>query len=355
MQQRTRSGLNGMVSFASLAPITSAAAHSPHCTLFLSLSGWQLSDRWTIKAVSARFCPTCGLGFKDDGGQSILFHFSNSHAHLHTVEALEAQTALYNYSYALQAYEQACYEQQQQQQQDLKEVNAVATVSCNASSTSSSTPRIARDDSSANSEDLEGAAAFKLVQEIEKSDRPKHVVKKKPTSASTKPIAAPKPTPTFDLKSVPYDSAFPSLGGSDAASNAPMSWAKRPAVASSRKLDVTAPLYTPGTIATAFSSLAVKERREADMPVNPSPVDQSQAVQVANKEVAEAVESKAVVSQEGAGGKKDKRDKKTPGPGHQERRGRGRGPAADHNKAPARSNADDQDSWRKVTANGKAK
>jgi hypothetical protein len=305
--------------------------------------------------VSSRFCPTCGLGFKDDGGQSILFHFSNSHAHLHTVEALEAQSALFNYSYALQAYEQACYEQQQH---DLKDVNAVATVSCNASSTSSSTPRIARDDSSANSEDLEGAAAFKLVQVIDKSDRyPKQVVKKKPTSTSTKPTAATKPTPTFDLKSVPYDSAFPSLGGSDAASNAPKSWAKRPAVVSSRKLDISAPMYTPGTIATAFSSLAVRERREADMPVNPFSIDQSQAVQVANKEVVETVESKAVVSQEGMEepGKKDKRDKKTPGPGHQERRGRGRGPAAVNNKAPVRSNADDQDSWRKVAANGKAK
>lgn len=305
---------------------------------------------------------------------------------------MEAQTALYHYSYALQAYEQAFYEQQEKDQREAVSVaSPTQAISCDASTTSSSTPRHPRDDSSANSDDLEGIAASKLVQVIEKpSDRPKFITKKGPTAkqppntntTAKPPLSAPKPS--FNLKSEPYDSAFPSLGGSDS-STATLSWAKKPAVAPSRKLDVSAPLYTPGTTGAAFSSLAVKERREADTSLHiavtadaggadpreklerlEKSVEVESAADQVTDDKAKVVPSvndaskQPAVSNEGGrrgGGGWTKKDRRA-GP-HVSSRGNGRGlPSSDPSSRGAghgRSNADEADSWRRVSAKGKAK
>ena len=133
--------------------------------------------------------------------------------------------------------------------------------------------------------------------------------------------------------------------------NAPSAWSKKPLMVPSRKLDIGAPHYNPGTIATAFSSLAVTERREA---VAEQLVTQTVATNelevkeaVADLEVKAAAEddSKLLVLQQG--GKKVHKSSF-------QSKGKGRGPNDSKYNA-VKSNADEADSWRRVTAKGKAK
>ena len=332
--------------------------------------------------MNKRFCPTCGLGFKDDGGLSILSHFASSQAHFVTPEALEAQTALYNYSYAVQAYEQSFYYDQKDSDPEARASSTASPsqiISCNtSSSTSSSTPRHPRNGSSSNSDDLEAPAA--AVQVLDKAhgdiNRVK-LAKKKPAPAPT-PTVAPKP---FTLKADSYDSAFPSLAGGDS-SVAPSAWGKKPIIAPSRKLDVSAPQWTPGAAASVFSSQAVRERRAAaetkphgddsdtlsigkdlkeergdgSLVIDPKAaevnVDPGQARGGAMRHKGQAAQRVSEVTQPqgrpgegGRGGKKPSTSSLRNGYGNGRAQGDGR---------PRKETADEAVTWRKVSAKGKA-